>query len=246
MEKLRAQIGNITLLVAVLSVIAVAIMMLGARFNLWLPIVGFGLVRQYMNPLGYAVLALGALGFLYHLFSANRAGMVKPVLATLIGIGILSPMIIGNISPAPRMPPIHDITTNIQTPPEFLVLDDTREGARNSLVYGGPEVAAMQQQAYPDIAPIMVSTTPEQAFQKALSVAKGMNWSIVAEDSQAYRFEASAKTSLYQFVDDVVVVVTPTENQVRVDIRSVSRIGRSDRGVNAARIRAFVSAFNQG
>lgn len=246
MDKVRSHIGSISLLVALLAVLAVAIMMFGARFNLWLPIVGFGLVRQYMNPIGYVVLGLGALGVLYYLFVANRAGLVKTILTSVIGVVLLLPMIISKVAPTPRMPPIHDITTNTQTPPEFLVLDDSREGARNSLAYGGPEVAAMQQQAYPDIAPIFTNMSPSQAFQKALSVAEQMNWLIVAEDAQAYRFEASAKTAVYQFVDDIVVLVSEEADQTRVDIRSVSRIGRSDQGVNAARIRAFVSAFNQG
>ncbi|WP_413699466.1 DUF1499 domain-containing protein [Psychromonas sp. KJ10-10] len=70
-----------------------------------------------------------------------------------------------------------------------------------------------------------------------------MEWEIVAQDDNNLRFEASARTPLYRFVDDVVVVVTPEGNASRVDIRSVSRIGRGDRGVNANRIREFMKAF---
>ncbi|MDB4837762.1 DUF1499 domain-containing protein, partial [Marinomonas sp.] len=83
----------------------------------------------------------------------------------------------------------------------------------------------------------------EKAFLEALRVAEVMGWELVVEDMDAFRFEASARTPLYQFIDDVVVVVTATDTGSRVDIRSVSRIGRGDRGVNAARIRKFVKEF---
>jgi uncharacterized protein (DUF1499 family) len=70
-----------------------------------------------------------------------------------------------------------------------------------------------------------------------------MGWEIVAQDADKLRFEATARTPVYQFADDIVVVVTAVNDASRVDIRSVSRVGRSDRGVNAARIREFVQAF---
>ena len=70
-----------------------------------------------------------------------------------------------------------------------------------------------------------------------------MGWDIVASDAERRRFEATAYTSVFYFADDVVVVVSEEVNGSRVDMRSVSRIGRSDQGVNAARIRAFQEQF---
>ncbi len=79
----------------------------------------------------------------------------------------------------------------------------------------------------------------------SLRVASEMGWEIVVQDEGALRFEASASTPVFQFVDDVVVTVTSEGSASRVDIRSVSRIGRSDRGANAARIREFIETFDQ-
>jgi uncharacterized protein (DUF1499 family) len=64
-----------------------------------------------------------------------------------------------------------------------------------------------------------------------------------AQNEANLRFEATARTPVFYFADDVVVVISPTPNGSRVDVRSVSRVGRSDEGVNAARIQAFAAAF---
>ena len=91
------------------------------------------------------------------------------------------------------------------------------------LVYGGPEVAAQQTKAFPDIAPIQSNKPAAEAYAEALQVGKAMGWEIVAEDSKAFRFEAVARSAVYQFADDVVVAVTAQDNGSRIDIRSLSR-----------------------
>ena len=240
-----SRLGSLVLIAAILAILSVAIMMFGARFGLWQPIVGFGLVRQYMNLIAYSIFGLGMVGVLYYLLAKNRNGSVKSFIAVVIGFTLLLPMILSKVNPPVRMPPIHDISTDTLTPPSFIALDNSREGARNSLVYGGPEVAALQQQFYPDIAPIFSDISPINAFSEALRVADAMGWEIVSEDASSLRFEASAKTFVYQFVDDVVVIVTDLDDKSRIDIRSVSRIGRGDRGVNAQRVRDFIAAFGQ-
>lgn len=236
-------LGTLILTVAIVALAAVFLVLLGARFGLWEPIVGFGLIRSYLNPLGYGVTALAVCGAIM-LLVQRRAGFVKSLLASLIGLGLLTPMIKDRLSPPPRFPPIHDITTDTANVPAFMVLDDNRAGARNTLEYGGAEVAAQQLQAFPDITPIQSHQSATASYIRSLEVARAMGWQIVAEDAQGLRFEATARTPVFQFVDDVVVVVTALADEAsRVDIRSVSRIGRGDRGVNAARVRAFTEAF---
>lgn len=246
MKKTSASIiGSLLVALAIIAVLVIGVMMFGARLGLWQPIVGFGLVRNYMNPIAYVVMGLGILGVIYYLVVKSRCGLGKSLFTAVVGVALLAPTIYGKINPPVRLPPIHDITTDTTNPPLFQVLDDSREGARNSLVYGGPDVAAFQQQAYSDIAPIFSDKSTQEAFLEALRVAKEMGWEMVAEDQNALRFEASARTPVYQFVDDVVVVVSSVDGQSRVDIRSVSRIGRGDRGVNADRVRAFISLFDK-
>ncbi|EAR20348.1 DUF1499 domain-containing protein [Nitrococcus mobilis] len=140
---------------------------------------------------------------------------------------------------ARSVPSIHDITTDTAQPPVFHALLHVRQKAPNSAVYGGPSVARAQQQAYPDIQPLHLPVSPKQAFAAALDVAKGMGWGIAAAAPQAGRIEATATTFWFGFKDDVVIRVRAAGPGVRVDIRSVSRVGVNDLGKNAERIRQF-------
>jgi len=243
MNNNSSRIGTSLLLIASAAVLAIGLMMFGARFGFWEPIVGFGLIRNYMNPIGYGVVVLGLAGLAYQMAMHNRVGAIKAGIASLVGVGLLAPMLYGQIQTPVRFPPIHDISTDTNNPPAFLVLDDSRTGAKNTLVYGGPEVAEHQKKSYPYIRPIQSNKSASEAFSEALRVGTAMGWEIVAQDPEKLRFEATARTPIYRFADDIVVVVTPEENTSRIDIRSVSRIGRSDRGINAARIQKFATVF---
>ncbi len=94
--------------------------------------------------------------------------------------------------------------------------------------------------------PIRTDMRPEAAFEHALETARAMGWEIVASDARAGRIEATATTFWYGFKDDVVIRVRPMATGSRVDLRSVSRVGQSDLGKNAARIRAFSERFTSG
>jgi uncharacterized protein (DUF1499 family) len=68
-----------------------------------------------------------------------------------------------------------------------------------------------------------------------------MGWDVVAVDAGRGRTEATDTTRWFRFKDDVVVRVTPSGNGARVDVRSKSRVGRSDVGTNARRIRTYLA-----
>ena len=236
-------IGTVLLIAAIFAVLAIGLMVFGARFGLWEPIVGFRLIRTYMNPVAFGVIGFGVVGLVHQFATRNHDGVIKAGIASLIGVGLLAPMIYEQIKPSVRFPPIHDITTNTKNPPIFIALDDYRPGAKNTLVYGGPEVTAQQIKAFPDIKAIPSNKSVPDAFSEALRVANAMGWEIVAQDTDHFRFEATARTPVYRFVDDVVVTVSSVDGTSRIDIRSVSRIGRGDKGVNAMRIRKFIKSF---
>ena len=80
---------------------------------------------------------------------------------------------------------------------------------------------------------------PDAAFERALSAVHALGWELVADDTGAGRIEATDTTFWYGFKDDVVVRIRPDGGGSRIDVRSKSRVGRSDVGANAARIRAY-------
>ena len=142
---------------------------------------------------------------------------------------------------AGSVPPIHDITTDTQDPPPFVEILPLRANAKNSAEYGGDSVAALQRKGYPDLAPATFPQPVGEMFSRARAAVGTMGWELVAADSASGRLEATATTKWFGFKDDVVVRVRPEGTGSRVDVRSVSRVGGSDVGTNAARIRAFLA-----
>ena len=65
---------------------------------------------------------------------------------------------------------------------------------------------------------------------------------ILAADPAAGRIEATARSFWMGFIDDIAILVAAGSGS-RIDMRSASRLGRSDLGVNAARIRAYFAAL---
>ncbi|MBI5444604.1 MAG: DUF1499 domain-containing protein [Deltaproteobacteria bacterium] len=141
---------------------------------------------------------------------------------------------------------IHDITTDTERPPTFSAIVPLRAGAANSLDYGGEGVARLQQAAYPDIQPLILPLGPKQAFERALGAVRSQGWVLVAADQREWRVEAYDRTFWYGFVNDIVIRVTPEGARSRIDVRSVSRVGRSDLGNNAKRIRRFIAEVGRG
>jgi len=163
-------------------------------------------------------------------------------LALVAGLGaFLPPMIFQRT--AKSVPPIHDISTDTDNPPAFVAVVAQRQGASNAIEYGGPEIAAQQRQAYPDVRPVTLSDPPARAFERALAAARAQGWEIVAAVPADGRIEATDTTRFFGFKDDVVIRVKAEGAGSRVDVRSLSRVGRSDVGKNASRIRAYLSAL---
>jgi uncharacterized protein (DUF1499 family) len=145
------------------------------------------------------------------------------------------------------VPRIHDITTDIKNPPEFAAVLPARSAENAATAaYAGVELAQLQQAAYPDVEPLELPLSTAKAFDLALSAARSMpGWAIVASDQGSGRIEASQTSRWFRFTDDVVIRVAARGSGSRVDMRSLSRQGRGDFGVNAARIRAYLGALRK-
>jgi uncharacterized protein (DUF1499 family) len=68
-----------------------------------------------------------------------------------------------------------------------------------------------------------------------------MGWEVVAAVPAEERIEATATTFWFGFKDDIVVRITSADGGSRIDVRSVSRVGRGDVGTNAKRIKAYLA-----
>ena len=208
----------------------------GTRFGLWNYRTGFSALRWG----AYAGLAAAAVAVLLLIIRPRSGGVIPLVLGLVLGLGAaFVPW--RWMQQARRVPPIHDITTDLDRPPKFVAILPLRAGAPNPAAYGGSEVADAQRRSYPDIKPLLLSVPAGAAYKQALASARGMGWELVASDSTAGRIEATATTPWFGFKDDVVVRVRPEGSGSRIDVRSVSRVGKSDVGANAQRIRTYLA-----
>jgi uncharacterized protein (DUF1499 family) len=146
---------------------------------------------------------------------------------------------------AKSTPPIHDITTDTENPPRFVAIVPLRAGAPNPVEYEGNTISRQQHDAYPDLQPVTLAAPPDAAFQRALSAARGLGWELVAAMPNEGRIEATDTTSWFGFKDDIVVRVTPVAAGTRIDVRSLSRLGKGDLGKNAARVSVFLRRLRQ-
>ena len=195
---------------------------------------------------GYFGVAAIAVSALTLIFGRSRIGS-RGVVAAMIGlvVGALVAYVPWHYDAMRHtVPPINDITTDTENPPAFVAIVPLRAAEQaNPVTYPGSKFADQQRQAYPDIAPLTLALPPGAAFDSALGTAKKMGWTIVAADEGAGRIEASERSRWFGFTDDIVIRVAAAGSGSRIDLRSSARLGRGDFGVNAARIRAYLTAL---
>ena len=192
---------------------------------------------------GFLLLAVCGLVLAFRLARASgrrdRAAWAVLAAAVVVGLFPLATLVSGR-----GAPPIHDVTTDTDDPPAFRAAVALNAPGRTD--YGGPAVAEQQRAAWPDLGPAMLPVAPDAAFDRALAVVQSMGWELLAADRGALRIEATDRSFWFGFEDDVVVRVTAAgETGSRVDVRSLSRVGVGDLGVNARRVRAFVAALTE-
>ena len=235
-------VAMIGLVLALICALALVTSGFGYRWEWWGLRTAFTILRW--SAYGGVVAAVASLGALVAAWLGAARGGAGLALVGLVVSVVVVGMPWTQLRRARRAPPIHDITTDLEHPPAFVAVLPLRATAPNNANYGGPEIAAKQRAAYPDIQPALLPVPPEQAFQRALAAARDMGWQIVATDSAAGRIEATATTFWYGFKDDVVIRLTPSEGGTRIDLRSESRVGGSDIGTNARRIREYLKKLS--
>ena len=138
------------------------------------------------------------------------------------------------------------MTTDQSNPPAFDRIAQIRHGQANAVHYD-PTSAALQTAAYPDIAPLQVQRSLADVYSTVREVVTSLNWKVIDEQApegaKSGRIEAADRTFVFGLVDDIVIRVTGTPKNAKIDIRSSSRFGPHDLGRNAQRIRAFMAEF---
>lgn len=252
MTKLRDGLVRLALIVSLLVPVYFLVAALGTKFGLLDWTVGFGQMTFMwgVHVLGAAAL-LALIALLLALFISPRRGIMSALIALAIPLaGVGYGAYVRNA--AAGIPPIHDISTDLADPPGFsqavvaaraAVPQSNDLDLLNKRTGDGRAFTDLQREAYGDIAPIETTVAPAMAWDMALVLAQEQGWAIGHTDIDAGVIEATATTFWYGFTDDIVIRVRPTEQGSRIDMRSVSRVGRSDIGANAARMRPYLAAL---
>ncbi len=202
-----------------------------------LAVLGFALL--------FALLAVGlALWSAVVIWRTGRRGTARALFALGLGAVILAyPAYLADL--AARLPAVNDVSTDPAAPPPFSPAP-AAVAARGGATHPEPSAEAheAEHRAYPGLAPVMLDMPGDEAYALALRTVEAHRWRVVEAVPPRGKFgtghiDAVASTQLMALPDDVTIRIRPASGQTRVDIRSASRFGRSDFGLNAARIQSL-------
>ncbi len=222
-----------------LAILGFPISIVGFRLGLFPFSISFVLIK-YTLFLAIGVFFLGLLLSVIKRADVDLAKSARTVamiaLLPIIGLGT-------QIFSGSSVPSIHNISTDVANPPAFDKVVALRNESHNPLDYDVDKLANVQTQAYPNVKTLITDLSINDAFSNAKMVVESMGLELVNSDASKGIIEATETTALWGFKDDVVIRITKKEGKTAVDMRSVSRIGRSDLGANARRIEKFLAKF---
>lgn len=228
--------ARLALWLALLTALLLVILGPGYRLG-WLDL---SLVFRKLFPVVTWVAAGAAALALIGLVTARggRGGAVTAIVALAVAAAAAS-VPLGMRYQSRQVPPIHDISTDLIDPPRFEATAKLRKPSENPPDYAGGETANAQRGAYPDLQTIRIRKPATEVFQAAQAVVMELGWALQAADPETGIIEATDTTAWFGFRDDVVIRIRAAPSVTEVDVRSKSRVGVSDLGANADRIRAF-------
>lgn len=223
---------------AVVLSVASAMSGFGTRWEWWGFRTGLAILRWAVyGEVAIAVITLSCLFLPVSRWSAKARGLLLAALVISLAAASVPVRMWMVFRSAPM---IHDITTDTDNPPQFEAILKLRKNALNAVAYSGQEVANQQHKAYPDIVPLVLDLEPDQAFERSLKAAKDLGWTVISKNEEKGLIEATDTTFWFGFTDDIVIRISQQDKGSRIDLRSLSRVGKSDVGANAERIRKFL------
>ena len=243
MKKTRKWIGYLFALAWLLMVVGIA----GIRWE-FLPLQAGLLVALVGAVVAFIYGLLTLPVFLFKLVFRKSMSAATPtycLLGLLPGVVLLASVGVQGM----QAPAIHDITTDTENPPRFVLAARERSPGDNDTEYEGEVIARLQQEAYGDVEPVIAKGRASDVESAVQAAVRDMGWRLLGvrrpEDSDVVAVvEAVARSAIFGFEDDVAIRISHAPgNRVRVDIRSASRVGLGDLGANAKRVKAFKTSL---
>jgi uncharacterized protein (DUF1499 family)/drug/metabolite transporter superfamily protein YnfA len=229
-----AAISGLILSIAALT--AVVLSGVGYRLGLWHFTLGLQVTEWAVYGAAVALL-LSIRGLLQTWTHSARRGRVVAIIGFLLALVPLGMALQWQYATR-TYPAINDISTDTVDAPVFWDMPTPSE-------YPGVKTAEIQRAAYPDLASLKLAQPSAKAYAFALKAVTSNGWTLVASVPEEGRIEATTSSLIYGFVDEVAIRVKAVDGGALVDMRSRSRLGKIDRGVNAKRIRAYLADLQQ-
>lgn len=265
MAGVRDFLVRAALIVSLLAPVWFAAAALGTRFGVIDWRTGLGTMTIGFGPFVLiAAAGLAALAFLVSLFVSPRRGLFAAFVALVIplaGLGYAYRV----MQTVKDIPPIHDVSTDLVDPPAFSPsVIEAREKTPGSNAldlqtaeipaaaksrfpkFAGRKVAEVHAAEYGDVKTVVSDLAPVDIFQIVLDTANTQGWEVKKVDQASGVIEAQSQSFWFGFIDDIAIRVRPLPDGTGsvVDVRSTSRVGLSDMGVNAKRVRKFLGELN--
>jgi len=227
---------------AVVGLASLLVGALGTKTGIWGFEGGFMLLAVG-TVLAAVVFFLGVIAYVYSWTKKLPAERGAVLVGLIISVAILG-LMFSQFRAATSVPSIHNISTDTENPPQFDKIIPLREAqGANPLQYDTATLADAQRKAYPQVQPLISNQSAQEMIARAANVMQGMGLEVVDINPAAGRVEATDTTFWFGFKDDVVVRVRSEGAGSVVDVRSVSRVGQSDLGENAERIREILAGL---
>ena len=233
-----------------LAVALLAAGMVGAHWRYLTPLIGFSMFLLG-SLLGVVALLLGLIGIFATRVPLRAPARPRDVIGTILGLIVIAPVIsiiLPGLLTGHRPPPINDITTDFDSPPEFAHAQQLNANHGRDMKYDKGKYADPQLKGYGPLPPLKMPGPPYDAFKTVQRTAAQMpTWTITIADPATRTIEGYATSSLFLFNDDFVIEVRPGEGGGSLlEMRSKSRDGIGDNGVNHKRIKDFFAAIAPG
>ena len=247
-EKPARHLLRTTVLLAVLPLLLIAVGAIGTKLEWWPWRFGFGMMTGRLGAgLAFVAVFSGLVAIYVAAFAGFRRLWPLAVLSLVVPLVMVGAFI--NLRSTAKRFPGHDIATDWQQPLMFSDRLMQARGPKANEVFSDPRAVwmndavenwtdrraeAVNANLCPEARPVVLPVPPAEAYRKVKAAAEGLQ--VVSDDPAAGVLEATDETFWFSFKDDVVFRVRPEGQGSRIDIRSVSRVGRSDLGKNCARV----------
>ena len=234
--------SKLVLIASIICIFCALLAIFGVRFGAFNFRVANDMLESTFQS-AVAVLAVAIIIFISESETRIKTGLATfLLLVPIVGIWLNKLPDAAMTENGTQIPPINDISTDIQNPPSYEAVIDIRPLSSNSLDFSSDH-AKIQTEFYPDIKPLNTELTQLAAFDQALTLVREAGWEIISADEALGKIEAVATSFFFGFKDDIVIRIQANKTGSVLDIRSHSRLGKDDKGKNAERIRSFIQDF---